>query len=220
MPVIDSQVHAYDANTPRRPWHSVPNWPDRASGDDMVAAMDKIGIDGAILVSAFTMYRYDAGYALEVRNDFPSRFSVIKPIDPTDPAAAEVIAEWRGTPGTVGVRVMMTKEAGRPPDDAGIGLIVKEAAKHNLPVNVLCWGNLDAGMALVDRHPDTRFVIDHLGITQPHTPPPPPEPWADLPKVLDFAKRENAVIKVSGGVHPIPPALPISGPLGSARPGL
>ena len=27
MPIIDFQVHAYEANTPQRPWHSVPNWP-------------------------------------------------------------------------------------------------------------------------------------------------------------------------------------------------
>ncbi len=27
---------------------------------------------------------------------------------------------------------------------------------------MLCWGNLDAGTALVDRHPDTRFIIDNL----------------------------------------------------------
>ena len=33
---------------------------------------------------------------------------------------------------------------------------------------------------------------------QPRTPPAPPQPWADLPKVLDLAKRQNAVIKVSG----------------------
>ena len=63
---------------------------------------------------------------------------------------------------------------------------------------MLCWGNLDAGAALIDRHPDTRFIIDHLGIMQPRTPPAPPQPWADLPKVLDLAKRRNAVIKVSG----------------------
>jgi hypothetical protein len=24
MTIIDSQVHAYEANTPKRPWHSVP----------------------------------------------------------------------------------------------------------------------------------------------------------------------------------------------------
>src|SRR5436190_10713104 len=42
------------------------------------------------------------------------------------------------------------------------------------------------------------FIIDHLAILQPRTPPAPPQPWADLSKVLDLAKRENAVIKVSG----------------------
>jgi len=33
---------------------------------------------------------------------------------------------------------------------------------------------------------------------QPRTPPAPPQPWADLPKVLELARRPNAVIKVSG----------------------
>ena len=28
----------------------------------------------------------------------------------------------------------------------------------------------------VDRHPDTRFIIDHLGIMQPRVPPAPPQP--------------------------------------------
>jgi hypothetical protein len=51
---------------------------------------------------------------------------------------------------------------------------------------------------LIDRHPDTRFIIDHLAILQPRTPPAAAQPWVDLPKVLDLAKRKNAVIKVSG----------------------
>ena len=59
MPIIDSQVHAYEANSPKRPWHSVPNWPDHVTGDEMVAAMDKVGVDGAIFISAFSLYRYD-----------------------------------------------------------------------------------------------------------------------------------------------------------------
>src|SRR6266850_1399132 len=77
-------------------------------------------------------------------------------------------------------------------------LIARAAARHDFPVNVLFWGNVDAGTALIDRHPDTRFIIDHLGILQPRVPPAPPQPWADLPKVLELAKRPNAVIKVSG----------------------
>ena len=33
---------------------------------------------------------------------------------------------------------------------------------------------------------------------QPRTPPASPQAWADLPKVLDLAKRPNVEIKVSG----------------------
>jgi L-fuconolactonase len=66
MTIIDSQVHAYEANTPKRPWHSVPNWPDHVTGDEMVAAMDEVGVDGAILISPFSMYGYDGSYVAEV----------------------------------------------------------------------------------------------------------------------------------------------------------
>jgi len=86
MTIIDSQVHAYEANTPKRPWHSVPNWPDHVTGDEMVAAMDKVGVDGAIFISAFSMYRYDASYAVEVQRAHPGRFGIAKAVDPDDPA--------------------------------------------------------------------------------------------------------------------------------------
>ncbi len=57
---------------------------------------------------------------------------------------------------------------------------------------------MEAGIALIDRHPDARFIIDHLGILQPREPPAPPQPWAEMPKVLELARRANAMIKVSG----------------------
>ena len=198
MPIIDSQVHAYEANTPKRPWDTVPNWPPHVTGDEMVAAMDKVGVDGAIFISSFSMYRYDASYAVEVVKAYPGRFGIIKPVDPDDPGVADVVAEWKKIPGTVGIRIMYRKENKRAPDDPGFDRIAKAAARYGFPVNVLCWGNLDAGTALFDRHPDTRFILDHLGIMQPHAPPAPPQPWADLPKVLELAKRKNVVIKVSG----------------------
>ena len=198
MAIIDSQIHAYEANTPNRPWDTVPNWPAHVTGDEMVAAMDKVGVDGAIFISAFSMYRYDASYAVEVQRAHPGRFALVKPIDPEDPAAADVVADWKKSPGTVGIRIMMTKERGRDPGDAGLDRILRAAVKHDFPVNMLCWDNLDAGIALIDRYPDTRFIVDHLGMLQPRTPPAPPDAWVTLPMVLDLARRPNAVIKVSG----------------------
>jgi predicted TIM-barrel fold metal-dependent hydrolase len=196
--IIDSQVHAYEANTPKRPWKSVPNWPPSATGDETVAAMDRLGIDGAIFISAFSLYGYDASYAVEVQRKHPGRFAIVKPVNPDDPAVADHIAEWKKQPGAVGVRVIVTKEPGRNPSDAGLDRVLRESVRHDFPVNILCWGNLERGTAVIDRHPGTRFIVDHLGIMQPRTPPAPPQPWADLPKVLELAKRRNAVIKVSG----------------------
>src|SRR5690348_18128185 len=98
MPIIDSQVHAYEANTPKRPWDTVPNWPPHVTGDEMVAAMDKVGVDGAIFISAFSMYRYDASYAVEVQRAHPGKFGLVKPVDPDDPAVADVVADWKKTP--------------------------------------------------------------------------------------------------------------------------
>jgi predicted TIM-barrel fold metal-dependent hydrolase len=198
MTIIDSQVHAYEANTPKRPWATVPNWPAHVTGDEMVAAMDKVGVDGAIFISAFSMYRYDASYAVEVQRAHPGRMAIVKPVDPDNPGVADVVAEWKKTPGAVGIRIMLTRENKRAADDPGLDRIARAAVRYDFPVNLLCWDNLDAGTTLIDRNPDTRFIIDHLGILQPRTPPAPANPWADLPKVLELAKRKNAVIKVSG----------------------
>src|SRR3954453_6089449 len=118
--IIDSQVHAYEANTAKRPWHSVPNWPDHVTGDEMVAAMDKVGVDGAVFISAFGLYQYDASYAVEVQQAHPDRFAIVKPVNPDDPAVAEVISDWKKTPGAVGVRIMLTKDSGREANDPGL----------------------------------------------------------------------------------------------------
>ena len=41
------------------------------------------------------MYQYDASYAVEVQRAHPSRFALVKPVNPDDPAVAEAIADWK-----------------------------------------------------------------------------------------------------------------------------
>jgi L-fuconolactonase len=199
MPVIDAQVHAYEHNHPGRPWHAVLTGPSEVTGDQMVVAMDAAGVDGAILVSPFTMYRYDATYALEVRKRHSGRFALIKPVDPADPAAAEVIADWKRTPGTVGIRMLLVRGGlGEDPADPGLNGVLATAARLSLPVNLHIAGRFDQGLELIRRNPDTQIIIDHLGLVQPHEPPVPAEPWAELPKMLTLANQRNVAIKISG----------------------
>ena len=176
---IDSQVHAYERDRPERPWSGYLEGPEEVTGDDMVAAMDAVGVDGALLVSPFSMYRYDAGYALEVCAKHPGRFGLIKPFNPQLEAVSEEIAEWAGTPGVVGARIMLTTQSYEA-DDPGLHRILAAGTRAGIPVNVMCSGKLPLLHELARRHPNTQVVVDHVGLTQPFEPPAPPDPFADL----------------------------------------
>ena len=198
MPVIDSQVHAYESNHPGRPWAGVLHGPPHVTGDEMVAAMDAVGVDGALLVSPYAMYRFDGSYARTVYAAHSGRFGLIKPVNTADPAMAETIADWAATKGTVGVRIMMNQDVSTDPADPGVNRVLAAAAKHGMPVNILCWGRLEQAGQLAARNPDTMLVIDHVGLQQPFEPPAPALPFADLPKVLALAAHKNVAIKISG----------------------
>ena len=198
MPTIDVQVHAYERNHPGRPWRDHLAGPPEVTGDQMVAAMDEVGVDGALLVSPFSLYGYDASYAIEAHKKHPGRFALIKPVDPGDPAVADIVAEWKATKGAVGVRIMLNRVASEDPAEPGINRVLAAAARHGLPVNLLIWGRIEQMDGLAKRNPGTQLVVDHLGLQQPFAPPPPAEPFAELPKVVALAKHANVALKISG----------------------
>src|SRR3982074_3513337 len=136
----------------------------------MVKAMDSVGVDGALLVSPYTMYRYDASYALDVRAAHPDRFAVIKPVDPNDPKVADTIAQWADTEGTVAIRIMMTQGVSTDAADPGIGRVLAAAARHSFPVNLLCWGRRANSGGKAWPYAKTGRWFDHLGLQQPFEP--------------------------------------------------
>ena len=196
--ILDSQVHAYEANTAARPWHSVPNWPAHVTGDEMVAAMTSVGVDGAIIVSSFAAYEYDPSYAIEVYNKYPDKFRLVTPVDADNPAIDDIVTNWSKVPGARGIRIRMRDGLPMDPDHPGLHKAFAAAGRLGLPVNVLCWGIIDKALPHIRKHPDTVMVIDHLGLLQPYKPPVPADVWADLPKLLDLAQYPNVRVKVSG----------------------
>ncbi len=195
-PTIDCQVHCYERNRPERPWQGRLEGPDEVTGDDMVAAMDAVGVDGAILISPYIIYGYDASYALEVYAQHPDKFGLVRPFDPGSETVEQDVAEWTATPGMVGVRVLVGQdfEASHP----GLNGILAASARAGVPVNIMAAGRLPLLRELARRNPDTQVIIDHVGLAQPFEPPAPPEPFADLDNVLAAAELDNVAIKISG----------------------
>ena len=197
-PTIDAQVHAYERDHPGRPWAGTLAGPPEVTGDDMVRAMDEVGVDGALLVSPWTMYRYDASYVREVHAGHPGRFGLIRPFDHGAPDLEAQLEAWAATPGAVGARIVFLHGASAVADDPGIERILRAGKRHGLPINMLCWGQLGLFAQIARAHPDTCLVLDHLGIAQPFEPPVPGRPFAELDAVLDLAQLDNVVIKITG----------------------
>ena len=195
--IIDSQVHAYEPNTPSRPWQGFLQGPDQATGDDMVKAMDEVGVDGALLVSPFSLYGYDASYALEVYRAHPDRFGLIKPFDVKSVNVREDLLEWASIPGVVGARLMISNSELQD-SEPGVEEMFLTASEADIPVNVFCSGNLSVLKKLAETYPNTRLIIDHLGLEQPFVPPPPEDPFYDIDQVIEVSKYDNVAIKISG----------------------
>jgi L-fuconolactonase len=197
MAIIDAQVHVYERDHPARPWATPMVGLGEATGDSQIEQMDRLGIDGAIIVSTYLTYRFDASYAEEVKALHPGRFALVKPVNPADPAVEEIIAEWAQRPGAVGVRIMLTFTKNKDAVDQGLARVLTAAARHGLVVNLFASGCLDAALALAGRYPDTRIVIDHLGIHQTQRAEG-PAAWNDLPQVLALAACDNVHVKLTG----------------------
>ncbi|MDD1649315.1 MAG: hypothetical protein LUO80_02830, partial [Methylococcaceae bacterium] len=142
MLTLDAQVHAYERDRPERPWHALMPGAAEVTGDDMVKAMDAVGVDGAILVSAYTPYKFDASYILEVFARYPGRFGLVKPVDPRALDISDIISDWKATTGAVGIRMICIGGDFLDPANAATNRVLRLAAHHHLPVNLLCWGQL------------------------------------------------------------------------------
>ena len=163
-PIIDAQVHAYERDHPGRPWAAVLTGPPSANGAEMVAAMDAVGVDGAILVSAYTMYRYDPSFALEVCAEHPGRFGLVTPFDAADPEVGDKVSDWAAKKDTVGVRLLLTHGISDDAGDEGISRLLDAAQRQDLPVNVYCTQRHEQVAQIARQFPDVSLVVDHMGL--------------------------------------------------------
>ena len=78
---------------------------------DLLAAMDREGVDGAVLATSASHYGFDNSYALEAAAR-SERFRVVGRLDPLR-ADLDWIAEWRGHPATAGLRLLALSDEER-----------------------------------------------------------------------------------------------------------
>ncbi len=215
MEVIDGQLH--------EPGPFL-NWPDDVARREdvltevMVAAMEAVGVHGAVLFPTF-----DVNWAIRVAEREGRRFAVVPmvttrqmegpaaAIDPTVPDIAERLLEMATRPGVKAFRAMASTFSDEVAQLHRVGQLPTErllesgaydralatCEEHGIPLFLSTAGRPDRAVYVAERFPDLVVVIDHLALVQ--VPQPVPQPWdRQLPDVLELARFPRMNVKLCG----------------------
>ena len=191
--ILDSQVHVWP-----------PDRPDRRLGDgvgdlkpygyeELVADMDRAGVDRAILVPpSFDHDRND--FVLEAVRRYPDRFAVMGRV-PLRAGGNDFLERWRAQPGMLGVRLTFHRDADRPwLTDGTAEWFWPEAERHDIPVMVHAPERLAEIGKIAARHPGLRIIVDHMGFARATMDD---EAAPAVERMNALARHPNVFVKVS-----------------------
>jgi L-fuconolactonase len=165
MMIIDSQVHVWPSDTPERPLG--PGHEERIpySYQQLLADMDRAGVDRAVLVPP-TIDRDRNDYVLDAARKHPDRFAVMGRLSLVN-ADRDCLRRWREQPGMLGVRLTFHRDVDRPwLTDGTADWFWPQAQFHDIPVMVHAPERLPEIGEIAERYPDLRIIVDHMGFAR------------------------------------------------------
>jgi len=219
MRLIDAHTHTWGPDTTELPWRepmTPPGWSGPYTHADLLADMDRIGIDEAVVVTNPTYGRGPRGneYTMRSIEAAPDRLYGVATMDwfADDPAAR--FRQAVGHDRMLGARLYAAM-AYEPfpttvdPDadwflDDALAPAFEAAARTDAAVFVFPTpAQLETVGTLVAAHPEVQFVIDHLAWPDEATAPD-AAPWTDIAALADHdvAVKVSSVPRSSGREWP------------------
>jgi L-fuconolactonase len=197
--IVDSQVHVWGADTPRRPWPYKtvkPHRPVPYSADDALRDMQGAGVARMILVPPWWEGERN-DLALAAARAHPDRFAVMGLFDADAQDAETRLARWRDTPGMLGLRFSSQDPKYRTAlADGRADWIWAVAEGAQVPVMLSVHPHdLPVVDRIAARHPALRIAIDHMARLMGALDE---AAFPNMQDLLALARRPNVAVKVSG----------------------
>lgn len=175
--IVDAQVHVWAPDIGRYAWPEAgrryaarPPMTSSAQrpamgADELVAELDRVGIDAAVVVPP--VFAGDNNEpALDAAHRHPTRLAVMGRIALDDPAGPGRLSRWLADPAMAGVRLtFFWPEHRRQLLDGGADWFWPAAEELGIPVAVLAPGLLREMTRIARGHPRLRLIIDHFGMS-------------------------------------------------------
>ena len=164
--IIDSHLHVWSDDESLYPYGEVsrPETGYRASVELLNEHMAEAGVEKAVIVQPIH-YLYDNRYVADCLARFPGRFAAVCLVDPKDPAAPDQLEELVRGRGFGGMRLHLSRQE----DPSALAASDQDplwCRVEELSVSLIVLGRateLPALEPIVDRFPDVKVVLDHLG---------------------------------------------------------
>lgn len=205
FPIVDAHVHLYDPARIDYPWMGdVPSLNTAHPPERFFAAADGVDVERVVFVevdAADGRELDEARFVAALAEDEPRIAAIVAslPLERGPDAVGDALEAYASLPGARGVRRLIQNHL----DEPGWALAdpfveaVRALATHDLSFDLCLYHpQLRDAIALVERCPDVRFVLDHIG--KPGIREGLVEPWRA--ELAELATAPNVHCKISGVV--------------------
>jgi predicted TIM-barrel fold metal-dependent hydrolase len=167
------------------------------STEQMIAAMDKAGVDKSAIVQASTCYGHDNSYVADAVAAHPGRFTGVFSVDVLAPDAPERMRHWVGR-GLTGMRLFTigstmpdqaswlddpkTYPAWEAAGELGLSICLQMSAKA-----------FPQMIKMTERFPKVRIILDHMARPVLEDGP----PYAAAASLFDLARYPSVYLKLT-----------------------
>lgn len=165
--------------------------------EGLVAGMDAAGVDKAAIVHSSTTYGYDASYLADAIASQPDRFAGVFSVDVLAPDAVEKIRYWVGR-GLSGLRLFAAGSTVKTDQswiaDPASWPAWEHCQETGLPVAIsMRQPAIPHLMAVIERFPRVRIIIDHLMLSPIEDGP----PYRESAALFGLADCPNIYMKLT-----------------------
>ncbi len=162
--IIDTHTHVVSSDKSKHPLDpGARGWSTEVTNDveDLIAEMDRAGVECATLVQPNSTYGLDNIYQCDSAKLYAPRTVSVGILDPAAPDAADKLSYWVNEHGMLGVRLQSQAE----PDDPACDAIWQRADELGVPISIGGGGQPDKVNRMRNvaaRHPNVMFAPDHF----------------------------------------------------------
>jgi L-fuconolactonase len=158
--ITDVQVHVWvpDSGAPQPgPAHRPHGFPV----EQLIAEMDAIGVDRAVLTPPSLWTRFATEYAVEAAAKYPGRFAIMDQFNPEAPGARERLRTQITEKPFVGIRVLYQTHP-QWLEDGSIDCLLADCERLGLPVCAWVGGKSPQLLPIAQRYPGLKLLVDHM----------------------------------------------------------